>query len=509
MKRLIAALFLSVLACGGPALAQNAMDALGGKSVMELRNDEAKALFAQNRYEEAAAIWTEMVEAGDPKAMNNLGNLYFHGQGVEKSPLLATMYWKKAAERGIPQSQFALAYEYMRDGVLGQDFAMANAYFEQAAALEYGPALYELGLSYDTGRGMSGPDYQKAYDYYVRGAAAGDGRAAYNAAQMAMFGEGIEANASEGHALMERAAELQNPNAYMALGFLTEKRLIGGIGAKSAYEWYTMADQAGHPLAKADLQRLDQDRFAVALWERDRGMAQEAYAKFHGLCAGGNAQACAQQAAYLITRDSGIALNYPASVAPLETACRANIGNACEMFAQSVLMTGPSAGQARIRQAATNYDWLCNASPPNYQACWGAAYMNFHSAFGLNNLDKAQVTSTSACLSGGIDGACEMMMYIINAGLSVRGSVVPQERQRPSAMEGFLADLSTGFAESAAAYAATGSVGSRPGSSSSGSSPSTSISTYQSDKDFREMMRATNSIGTGYETTCRPGNPYC
>lgn len=508
MKRLIAALILS-LACGGPALAQSGMDALGGKSVMELRNDEAKALFAQNRYEEAAAIWAQMVEAGDPKAMNNLGNLYFHGQGVEKSPLQATMYWKKAAERGVPQAQFALAHEYLRNGVLGFDAAKANAYFEQAAAQGLAPALYELGHSYDTGRGMTAPDYQKAYDYYVRAADAGDGRAAYNAAQMAMFGEGIEANAQEGLALMEQAAELKNPNAYMALGFLTEKKLVGGIGAKSAYEWYRLADQAGHPLARADLERMDEHRFQVALWERDRGMAEEAYAKFHGLCAGGNAQACAQQAAYLITRDSGIQIDYPASVAPLETACRAGIGNACEMFAQSVLMTGPSAGQGRVQQAAMNYDWLCNDDPPNYQACWGSAYMNFHPEYGLNDGNKAKVNSTKACLSGGIDGACEVMIYISNVGNAARGGAAQNRRQGPGMLESFLGNVLTGLASGAEAYAATGSVGSTSSYSSASPSYSSSTSTYQSDKDFREMMRATNSIGTAYESTCRPGNPYC
>ena len=508
MKRLFAALLLSLLGAA-PALAQSPANGLGGKSVMELRNDEAKALFAQNRYGEAAVIWTEMAEAGDPKAMNNLGNLYFHGQGVEKSPLLATMYWKRAAERGVPQAQFALAHEYMRDGVLGQDIAKANAYFEQAAAQDLPPALYEMGLSYDTGRGMDGPDYQKAYDYYVRAAAAGDGRAAYNAAQMAMFGEGIEANASEGLDLMERAAALENPNAYMALGFLTEKKMIGGIDAKSAYEWYTLADQAGHPMAKADLQRMKEEQFQVALWERDRGMAQQAYAKFHGLCSGGNAQACAEQAAYLIATNSGIDQNYPASIAPLETACRASIGNTCEMFAQSVLMTGPSAGQGRIRQAAMNYDWLCNANPPNYRACWGSAYMNFHTQFGLNDGQKAKVNSTKACLSGGIDGACEVMMYISNVGNAARGGGAQNASKGSGMIAGFLGDVLTGLASGAEAYAATGSVGASSSYSSSSSSSSSSTSTYQSDRDFRDMMRATNSIGTAYQTTCRPGNPYC
>ena len=504
MKRLIAALVLGLL-CWGPAMAQSPGDGLGGKSVMELRNDEAKALFAHNRYEEAAVIWKQLAEAGNPKAMNNLGNLYFHGQGVAKSDLLATTYWKKAAEQGVPQAQFALAHEYMFDGVLGQDIAMANTYFRQAAAQDFAPALYELGVSYDTGRGMSGPDYQKAYDYYVRAAAAGDGRSAYNAAQMAMFGEGIEANADEGLALLERAAELKDANAYMALGFLTEKNMVGGIEAKSAYEWYRLAEAGGHPMAKADL-----ERFQVALWERDRGMAQQAYAKFQGLCVGGNAQACAEQAAYLIARDSGIDQNYSASIAPLETACAANIGNTCEMFAQSVLMTGAWAGQTRIRNAERIYEGLCEKNPPLYRACWGVSYMNFYSDYGLNNQQKANKNSISACFNGGIDAACEVMMYISNSGMAARNSAIQSRKSSSGAIGNFVGGLLVGLVSGAADYASTGSVGSSSGySGSSSSASSSSTSTYQSDRDFRDMMRATNSIGTAYQTTCRPGNPYC
>jgi localization factor PodJL len=66
-----------------------------------------------------ARLWTQRAaEGGVPKAMYNLGAMYYEGEGGSQDHSLAAMWFRKAAERGVKDSQYNLGVLYERgDGV--------------------------------------------------------------------------------------------------------------------------------------------------------------------------------------------------------------------------------------------------------------------------------------------------------------------------------------------------------------------------------------------------------
>jgi hypothetical protein len=80
-------------------------------------------------YQEAADQWSRAVLAGNPDAMNNLGYLYFYGQGIKPRKVDAIGLWHTAALAGQSESQTHLAWVFEQGDGVEQDLVRAYAWY--------------------------------------------------------------------------------------------------------------------------------------------------------------------------------------------------------------------------------------------------------------------------------------------------------------------------------------------------------------------------------------------
>lgn len=115
---------LKVVAERGYAPAQYELGHIYGESKYHLvKADKAEARLW---YQKAA-------EAGESKAMYNLGLLYYVGEGVAADRSTAAMWFRKAAERGVGDAQFNLGAMYQSGDGVAMNFGESYKWFTLAA----------------------------------------------------------------------------------------------------------------------------------------------------------------------------------------------------------------------------------------------------------------------------------------------------------------------------------------------------------------------------------------
>ncbi|MCW0163818.1 hypothetical protein OIV56_13890 [Burkholderia pseudomallei] len=77
----------------------------------------------------AFKLWLPMAEAGEVKAMLNVGYCFTYGQGVDKSISAGLDWYRRAAVLNDPRAQLALYFQ-----IKGQQPAEAEAFLQEAAA---------------------------------------------------------------------------------------------------------------------------------------------------------------------------------------------------------------------------------------------------------------------------------------------------------------------------------------------------------------------------------------
>ena len=93
------------------------------------------ALEAYNKkdYQTAFQIYKSLAEQGNPRAQNNLGNMYDVGLGVEQDLKQAAAVVQKAAEQDHQIAQYNLGNMYDVGQGLPQDFDEAKKWYTRAA----------------------------------------------------------------------------------------------------------------------------------------------------------------------------------------------------------------------------------------------------------------------------------------------------------------------------------------------------------------------------------------
>jgi uncharacterized protein len=104
----IAALLICVIALLGPAQAGDRDSAFRS----------GLAAFNAGKYARALAAWGPLAAAGDARAQESLGYMYYSGRGVERDMRRAAQYFYLAADQGDPTAQLFLALmHFSSDGV--------------------------------------------------------------------------------------------------------------------------------------------------------------------------------------------------------------------------------------------------------------------------------------------------------------------------------------------------------------------------------------------------------
>jgi TPR repeat protein len=95
-------------------------------------------------------------------AMQNLGNCYLYGEGVEKNYNKAFELFKQSAEGGYSGGMTSLGYCYDKGIGIKIDKQKAFELYQKSADLGEIVAQYNLGIMYENGVGIT-KDIDKAY----------------------------------------------------------------------------------------------------------------------------------------------------------------------------------------------------------------------------------------------------------------------------------------------------------------------------------------------------------
>ncbi|MDA0313547.1 MAG: tetratricopeptide repeat protein [Gemmatimonadetes bacterium] len=129
----------------------------------------------------------QRASAGDVAAQNDLGLMYYNGEGVPQDYVEAVRWYRLAAEQGFAAAQLNLGVMYDRGRGVPQDYVEAVRWYRLAVDQGFAAAQYNLGFMYDRGRGVP-LDYVEALKWVTLATAraSSDRQESYAAARDAL-----------------------------------------------------------------------------------------------------------------------------------------------------------------------------------------------------------------------------------------------------------------------------------------------------------------------------------
>lgn len=105
---------------------------------------KAESLYLQGHWERAHFIFEhELSPIGDKYAQYMVGYMYLNGQGVSRDPVLASAWYRMAAERGIPE--FAAVRDQLLDSLTPDELARSDARYVELRK-EYSDLVITLDI---------------------------------------------------------------------------------------------------------------------------------------------------------------------------------------------------------------------------------------------------------------------------------------------------------------------------------------------------------------------------
>jgi len=127
--------------------------ALAGVAVAGPYEDGVAAYF-RGDYPTALRLIRPFADQGMAAAQNNVGFMYYSGQGVSQDYDEAMKWYRLAAEQGNAAAQANLGFMYYNGHGVSQDYAEAAKWFSLAAEQGYALAQNNLGSLFIMGRGV-------------------------------------------------------------------------------------------------------------------------------------------------------------------------------------------------------------------------------------------------------------------------------------------------------------------------------------------------------------------
>eukprot|EP00916_Digyalum_oweni_P016929 GHVL01027751.1.p1 GENE.GHVL01027751.1~~GHVL01027751.1.p1 ORF type:complete len:305 (+),score=56.74 GHVL01027751.1:166-1080(+) len=223
----------------------------------------------------------------NPRGLNNLGAMLFHGTGqANKDAVRAAELFKLAAEMGDVRANYNLGVCYETgcgvrspdtDAALGgYRIAALKGHTEAESAL--GCLLHRLAVSSDCATPMN---LIEAASWLRRASDKGDPEASYHLAMMYEMGQGVVSDVLLAFDLYQKSAMRGNLKAHTNLGnlYYSGGKGIGSPNPEKAFEHYKIAAEQGKdPKAFGNLGLLH-ERGIETDWVPDYEKAVEAYKK--------------------------------------------------------------------------------------------------------------------------------------------------------------------------------------------------------------------------------------
>ena len=206
---------------------------------------------------------------GYAKAYFNLGAAYYNGDGVNVNDQDSCVWFMLAADAGDQRGEEAVARTrqsltppemthcevltataYLTGDMVKQDYAKAMQWYQHAANAGDGLACERVAYFYDRGLGGVAQDKQQSFDWLKRSADLGYVPAIYELGMMYETGGVVHQDMSEAVKLYGQAAANGQPEAFVALGNLYAE----GRGVKQdrqkALMYYILGGTYGSPEGK-------------------------------------------------------------------------------------------------------------------------------------------------------------------------------------------------------------------------------------------------------------------
>ncbi len=205
-------------------------------------------LGVQTDYKKAFDYFARADKKNDSNSQFELGHIYEYGKGVEKDINKAIEYYQKSAKQGDSEAQykidiltgkisesdrdadFDLALNYTYGYTVKRDFNKAIEYFKKGAAKGHAPSLYNLGFL--TSEISRTKQHSLVSSYYLKSAELG-----YLFAQKAMstrylLGIGVDRDKEKSFYWESQSAKQENPESIYDVA----ESYVSGNGVEKNYE---------------------------------------------------------------------------------------------------------------------------------------------------------------------------------------------------------------------------------------------------------------------------------
>lgn len=216
------------------------------------------SLFGSKESDEIKRL-REAANAGDAKAMYNLGYAYMEGKGVKLDIKTGLDWLLKSADAGddVAQLEVGVVYE-SGNSYVKKDCATALALYQKSAAQGNTGALVRIANVYTYGIGVQ-KDYAVAREYFQKIISKNDEFSVYGMYGLAILayeGWGQDVDYETAVYWYRKAAELGEAASQNDLGWCYENGYGVEKDTSEAIMWYRKAAAQGNQLAKENLRNL-------------------------------------------------------------------------------------------------------------------------------------------------------------------------------------------------------------------------------------------------------------
>lgn len=198
---------------------------------------------------------TQSAEAGNSQAQMSLANHFFKGENTPKTQLKALEWLEKAAYQnyGPALTQLGLLYETGQH--VRQDNSKAATLYKRAVDQNYAPAMNNLAYLHKTASGVAfAPD--KAIALYKHAITLKNTRAMLIFGHMHLHGLLMPQNTEEAFHFFKMAADLKDPDGLYQLGLIHELGETVPQNLQLAWNYYQQAAKLGDKRAEKRLSYL-------------------------------------------------------------------------------------------------------------------------------------------------------------------------------------------------------------------------------------------------------------
>ncbi|MCB1205515.1 MAG: sel1 repeat family protein [Verrucomicrobiae bacterium] len=268
-------------------------------------------------HEGESAALREAAKSGDSFAQFRLAVCYRDGLGVEADPVEAYRWFRASAESGHVGAQTQVAIDYlMEGGGVPVDFEQAIVWLQKAAAAGDVEARTHLGWCHANGFGVSQdfgqaerlledaaqegnllamnglarllsgeidgfePDLERAFEWYLRAAEAGDRGAKYCVGVCLIEGRGVPSDRDAGWSWIEQSADMNFELAMEALRERSEQREIAKMNAllrQQIERNLQQRPQGGNPFSANPYTQYIPPQYQEAQRRANEGLRQQGY----------------------------------------------------------------------------------------------------------------------------------------------------------------------------------------------------------------------------------------